>query len=159
MHETPYRQRAKLGLLLLAAFFLLACSCNPFSRGGGEGPQNPNFAGAEFGEVVTAGAIGQGNEPRDIRSEFSQDDPILYVVAKVDRVEAGTTVFARWFRDNEAIEDSATITADRLYEDTYLEFHLEPEQGTSLEALETGDYSVQIYVNGNPGPTAEFTVR
>lgn len=160
MHHPPTRQRTQFGVLALVAFFLLACSCgfsNPFSRA--EPTPNPNFAGAQFGEVVMAGAIGAQNVPRDVRDSFSRNDPIIYVVADVQRVEPGTTVFARWFREGEPFEDSATITADRLYENTYLEFHLEPEANTTLEALEPGNYSVQIYVNGNPGPSADFTVQ
>ena len=61
----------------------------------------------------------------------------------------------RWSRDGNPYEDSPTITADRDYTDTYLEFHLQPTGGS----FESGSYSVQIYVNGNPGPETSFTIR
>jgi hypothetical protein len=64
-------------------------------------------------------------------------------------------MFARWFRDDEPIEDSTAVTADRDYQDTYVEFHLE-----NLESrMETGDYSVQLFVNGNPVETVDFRVE
>lgn len=153
MNARPASSRRNMGLMALLAFFLLACTCGlPFGRGT---PENPNLAGADFGQVVTAGAIGAENAPQDVRNEFRANDPIIYVVADVNRVDQGTTVFARWSRDGDPYEDSPTITADRDYTDTYLEFHIEPTQGS----FETGEYSVQIYVNGNPGPETSFTIR
>ena len=91
----------------------------------------------------------------DQRTEFRTTDPIIYVVARVNRVAQGTTVFARWSKDGQPYEDSDSITADREYTNNFLEFHLQPTQGT----FEKGNYSVQIYVNGNPGPTTDFTIR
>lgn len=154
-------QRAKYIGLLTIALFLMACgvcSCgNPFQglMGGGT-PENTALESVEFGDVVTAAGIGSGNEPQQVRSEFSLDnDPIIYVVAEVQRVDAGTTLFSRWSRDGAVFEDSPSITAEEEYTDTYLEFHIEPIEGE----FEPGEYTVQIYVNGNPGPSAEFTVE
>ncbi|MDQ4077095.1 MAG: hypothetical protein M3220_12705 [Chloroflexota bacterium] len=151
--------RGKLTLLMLSAFFLLACGvcsfANPFA-GEAEPTVNPAFSGVELGEVVTAGAIGQGNTPQNVRDTFSVNDPIIYVVVEAERVEAGTTLFARWFRDGEPFEDTPAITADRTYTDTFIEFHIEPTTGTQFEP---GEYSVQLYVNGNPGPSVDFTVQ
>lgn len=146
----------KIAVGLLVALLLLLSACSLGSRGNAEPTPNPNFGGTQLGDVVLAGAIGGDNEPRDTRSSFSTNDPIIYAVTLAERVEPGTAVFARWTRNGEAFEDTPTITADRLYEDTYLEFHIEPTNGT---ALEPGDYSVQFYVNGNPGPSTEFTVE
>lgn len=149
------RQRV-WGIWALFAFFLLACACpNPLARNAEPTP-NPAFAGVQLGEVVTAGAIGEGNAPQDIRNTFSTGDPIIFVVAQAASVDAGTTVFARWSRDGTPLEDTAPLTADRLYTDTYIEFHIEPANGTQFQA---GEYSVQIYVNGNPGPSTTFSVR
>jgi hypothetical protein len=155
----PAVRNGKITLLLLLAFFLLACgSCslpNPFARDAAP-EENPAFSGVELGDVVTAGAIGQGNAPQDVRDTFSRSAPIIFVVVEANRVDAGTTLFARWSRDGEPFEDTPQITADREYTDTYVEFHIEPEGGTQLEP---GDYTVQIYVNGNPGPSVDFTVE
>ncbi len=157
-------QRAKYIGILTIALFLMACgvcSCgNPIEEllgtgGGGAVPENTALESVEFGDVVTAAGIGSGNSPQQVRDEFSSNnDSIIYVVADVERIDAGTTVFSRWSRDGEVFEDSPTITAEQDYTDTYLEFHIEPVSG----GFEPGDYTVQLYVNGNPGPSTTFTV-
>ena len=43
----------------------------------------------------------------------------------------------------------------RDYENTYVEFHLE----NLTDTMEEGDYSVQLFVNGNPVETVDFTVQ
>jgi hypothetical protein len=53
------------------------------------------------------------------------------------------------------VEDSSEVTADQDYRDTYVEFHLE----NLNDRLETGDYSVQLFVNGNPVETVDFRVE
>lgn len=161
--RTPAQRAKYIGFLTIALFLMAcgACSCgNPIEEllgtGGTNVPENTATDSVEFGDVVTAAAIGSGNEPQQVRSEFSLDnDPIIYVVAEVQRVDAGTTLFSRWSRDGDVFEDSPSITADEEYTDTYLEFHIEPIEGE----FEPGDYTVQIYVNGNPGPSTEFTVE
>ena len=111
--------------------------------------------GVEFGEVVMAEGIGERNAPVSVTNSFSSSQDFIYVVAEADRIEAGTTLFARWSRDGEPFEDSSEITADQDYEDTYVEFHLENLE----DQMEAGDYSVQIFVNGNPAVEEEFTVE
>ena len=159
----PVHRAKYMGFLVLTLFLMACgvCSCgNPIEEllggGGTDIPENTATESVEFGEVVTAAAIGSGNAPQDVRSAFSLDnDPIIYVVAEIQRIDQGTTLFSRWSRDGNVFEDSPTITADQDYTDTYLEFHIEPVQGD----FEPGDYTVQIYVNGNPGPSTEFTVE
>jgi hypothetical protein len=64
-------------------------------------------------------------------------------------------MFARWSYEGEPFEDSTAVTADRDYENTYVEFHLE----NLTDTMEEGDYSVQLFVNGNPVETVDFTVQ
>lgn len=161
--RVPAHRAKYIGLLTIALFLMACgvCSCgNPIQEllggGGSTVPENTATDSAQFGEVVTAAAIGSGNAPQQVRSEFSLDnDPIIYVVAELQRLDSGTTLFSRWSRDGNVFEDSPTITAEQDYTDTYVEFHIEPIEGE----FESGDYTVQIYVNGNPGPSAEFTVE
>ncbi|MBA3534880.1 MAG: hypothetical protein H0T73_23465, partial [Ardenticatenales bacterium] len=118
MTTTVDKSRVRLGVFALLAFFLLACSC-PIGLpgfGSSEPTPNANFAGAELGTLQMAGAVESGsNTPRDVRDSFSTDDPIIYVVADVKKVEPGTSIFARWSRNEEPFEDSQPITADRVY--------------------------------------------
>ncbi len=157
-HSLPSPRAHNFGIAVIALFLMAcgACSCgNPFSGLMGGNDTNVNTAGADFGQVVMAGAIGNGAAPQDIRTDFDNNDPIIYVVADVNRLDNGTTLFARWSRDGSPFEDTPTITANQDYTDTYVEFHIEPESGN----FESGDYNVQIYVNGNPGPEVDFKVN
>lgn len=144
-------------LLVLLSFALVLAGCGLF--GGAERErQEENVQiteGVELGRVVTAEGIGEGNAPIEITDRFSASQDFIYVVAEADYIEEGTSFFARWYRDGQPFEDSSEITANQDYRDTYIEFHLE-----NLESeMEEGDYSVQIFVNGNPVESVDFTVE
>jgi hypothetical protein len=139
--------------ICLLAWLLFAC--NESSTGG-----ESIFPEAEFGTVVTSARIDNVNSPLDIRTGFTRDDPIIYAVFEVKRLDPGTVLYARW--SSEAVdfeEQSASLTADRFYENIYLEFHLEPVQGATLGVLQSGDYQVQLFVNEKAGPKAEFRLE
>lgn len=141
--------------LILAAAFVLGCGL--FNNAASERQEaNEEIAGGTvFGQVVTAEGIGEQNAPLGVTDQFATSEDFIYVIAEAEQIEEGTTIFARWFRDGEPFEDSTEITADRDYNDTYVEFHLE-----SLEdEIASGDYSVQLFVNGNPVEEVEFSVQ
>lgn len=148
----------KMHVLWYAALVLLiATGCSLFNPAGRERIQENEelTRGARFGRVVTAEGVGAGNEPVGVTDTFRSSQDFIYVVAEADYIEEGTSMFARWFYEGEPFEDSSEIVADRDYEDTYVEFHLE-----SLEArMDEGDYSVTIFVNGNPAEEVDFEVR
>ena len=143
-------------LLPLFLVVLLLSGCGLFNRAERQ-RENENAAiaeGVDLGRVVMAEGIGQNNEPVGETDSFSSSQDYIYVVAEADYIEEGTTLFARWSRDGEPIEDSSELTADQDYQDTYIEFHLENLQSQ----MESGDYSVQLFVNGNPVEEVEFNV-
>lgn len=144
------------GVSLLLVVFLLA-ACGLFDDAPEERQQQNEelTQGADLGQVVTAEGVGANNEPVEVTDTFSSSQDFIYVVAEANHIEQGTTMFARWSRDGEPFEDSSAITADRDYTDTYVEFHLENLQ----DRMETGEYSVQLFVNGNPAETVNFTVE
>ena len=122
-------------------------------------PQNPssqNLGDVELGQVMTARQIGVDNAPQDVTSEFSTNDRMVYVVAEAKRIPPGTTIFARWSREGVSSINTDPIRADRTYENTYIEFHVQRVDGGPLEP---GSYLVQLVVNGNPGPQVSFSVR
>ena len=111
--------------------------------------------GVDLGSIVTAEGIGNDNRPVSETDTFDSSQDYIYVVAEIDFLEEGTTLFARWYRDDEPLEDSSEITADQDYRDTYLEFHLE-----NLEnRFEEGDYRVEILANGNVVGEADFQIN
>jgi hypothetical protein len=141
-------------LLVGAMLFMTSCSLINTAANERQEENEPVTSGAEFGDVVMAEGIGSGNRPVRVTDDFSSSQDFIYVVIEADYIEEGTTMFARWFHEGEPFEDSPLLTADRDYEDTYVEFHLE----NLRDRMDEGDYSVQIFVNGNPTVEEEFTV-
>ena len=141
--------------IILLAFSVTGCG---LFGGAARERQQENEAitqGAQLGRVVMAEGIGEQNAPFNATDTFSASQDYIYVVAEADSIARGTTMFARWSRDGQPFEDSSELTADRDYTNTYVEFHLE-----NLEnSMETGDYSVQLFVNGNPVETVDFQVE
>lgn len=114
------------------------------------------ISGADLGQPVMARGIGEGNRPIGITDTFSDSEDIIYCVIPASRIDAGTSFFARWYYEGEPFEDTPTITADRDYTDTYIEFHIELKD---FGVLSAGAYVCKIYVDGSPVQTAEFTVK
>lgn len=157
MHqEQAIKRPATITIVMLALTALLA-GCGLFG-GAQRERQQENEAitqGVRLGRVVTAQGIGEQNAPVEETDTFSASQDFIYVVAEADFIKAGTTMFARWSRNGEPFEDSSELTADRDYSNTYIEFHLE-----NLEnRMEKGDYSVQLFANGNPVETVDFQVE
>jgi hypothetical protein len=142
-------------VLLLVALFISGCSLVNSSSD----TQSPSTttAGAELGRIVTAQSIDTANHnaPVNETSTFNSLNQAIYAVVEAKRIAPGTTMFARWSRDGKPFEDSEEIKADRQYQNTYVEFHLEPTN----KAIDPGNYTVQVFVNGNPAKQANFTVQ
>lgn len=154
-----------LAIALSVVFVGGACLCSncslPFGLGKTEQEERieqnePIVSGADLGTAVMARGVGSNNEPIDVTDSFSTSEDVIYCVVPANRIDAGTTFYARWIYQNEPFEDTPTITADKDYSDTYIEFHIEPKD---FGVLEKGDYSCKIYVNGNPVQTVEFQVK
>lgn len=147
--------RLKLATVLLLLTVALA-GCGLFGATNERARENEEVTqGIDLGDVVTAEGIGADNEPIDETDRFDSSQDYIYVVAEADFIEEGTTLFARWYRDDEPFEDSSEIVADRDYRDTYIEFHLENLDNR----FEEGDYRVEIFANGNPVAEADFEVN
>lgn len=136
---------------------LLILGCGLFNGAATEREQQNEevSGGAVLGQVVTAEGIGAKNAPMSETDSFSASQDVIYVVAEAEQLPQGTTMFARWSKDGQPFEDSAELVADRDYSNTYVEFHLENLQ----DEMDSGDYSVQIYVNGNPVKETQFQVQ
>lgn len=151
------KRQPAIAVTILALLALTLAGCGLFG-GAQRERQSENEAitqGVSLGRVVMAEGIGEQNAPIGETDTFNASQDFIYVVAEADSIEAGTTMFARWSRDGDPFEDSSELTADRDYSNTYIEFHLE-----NLEnRMEPGDYSVQLFANGNPVETVDFRVE
>jgi len=148
----------RVGLVLLVLALNSACLCNPCSSTGTQRQQDnqPIVSGADLGNAVTARGIGDKNSPIGVTTTFNASEDIIYCIVEARRIDSGTSFFARWSFEGEPFEDTPVITADQNYQNTYIEFHIEPRD---FGVLKAGDYSCKIYVNGNPVRTAEFKVQ
>ncbi len=147
-----------IGMALLALFVSLGCICGQCSNPLTQRQQDNQdvVAGADLGAAVMARGIGENNAPIGTTSTFNASEDVIYCVVKANRIESGTSFYARWSYEGEPFEDTPVITADRDYSNTYIEFHIEPED---FGVLKAGDYTCKIYVNGNPVKTVEFKIQ
>jgi hypothetical protein len=140
-------------LLLLVALAVAGCSL--FNQNTGS-TGSATDQGAILGQIVTAEQIDPAtNAPVNTTNTFSAEQPVIYAVVQAQRIEAGTSMFARWSRDGQAFEDSEPVRANQLYENRYVEFHLE----STRQQIDPGNYTVQIFVDGNPSQQTSFTVQ
>jgi hypothetical protein len=142
-------------LALLGLLALVLSSCSLTNQLDSSQPNSSASQGAVLGRFVTAEQIGQSNAPVNETNAFSASSDRIYAVAEAQRIDPGTSLFARWSRDGRPFEDSQPVTANQEYQNTYVEFHLEPVSGN----FDPGQYTVQIFVNGNPDKQASFTVQ
>jgi hypothetical protein len=147
-----------LAVALLVLASSLACICGQCSNPLTQRQQDNKtiVSGVDLGAVVMAKGIGSNNEPISTTSTFSTSEDVIYVVAKANHIDSGTSMYARWSYEGEPFEDTPVITADRDYDNTYVEFHIEPK---SIGVLKAGNYTVKIYVNGNPVSTTAFKLQ
>lgn len=153
------RNLGLLGLLLVA---LVATGCLSSPQEGTTGLQTfPTATTASnqqvngLGAFVTARSIGSDSSPQNVTNTFGPNDTV-YAVVQVQQFAQGNRVFARWSVNGTIRQDTQEIVADRDYSNTYLEFHI---QGDNGQPLSTGNWTVQLVINGNPGPTVNFRVQ
>jgi hypothetical protein len=108
-----------------------------------------------FGKIVTASGVDSSNAPTALADTFSPQQKTIYVVAEAKEVAPGTHLSANWSRDGQPVQVSNEVVAAEGYNDTNIEFHMNPGAGGWLP----GNYKVQIVVNGNPGPEASFLIK
>jgi len=158
------RQGLALLVLLVLALPLTACGLGSSPAQGSTTTLQPaptpnssgSTSGVNLGQLVMARSIDTNNHnaPVNATSSFNSTDTIYAVVPAI-MVPSGTTLFARWSVNRQPTEDTSPITADRDYTNTNIEFHI---AGTNGQPLPTGSWTVQVFVNGNPGPQANFQI-
>jgi len=118
--------------------------------------QNPSTSNStiKLGAPVSASSVDRNGCATNTESTFLPSDSI-YVVAPNSTVPRGTTVFARLYRDNNAIEDAPQITADQDYVQNCIYFVFQP---TGAD-FTPGTYEAQFYVNGNAASSVTFNVQ
>jgi hypothetical protein len=111
---------------------------------------DPNL---NLGSVVVAENVDRDGCAVDVTSTFDDNDTI-YAILEDTAAPEGTTVFARLYHDDVAVEDSDEITADRDFSNVCVNFAFDNSEG-----WDSGDYEVEFWVNGNAYQSTSFTVR
>lgn len=155
-NRTIARKVFRAGLLIVIG--LLVVSCQSFSglTTTGNNNNSAQTGDIQVGRLVSSTGLDANSCPVDNVSTFDRSDSI-YIIADNSDVPAGTDIFARLSREGEPVEDSVLITATEDYVDTCIYFEFEAT--SSAEVLDTGEYSAQLIVNGNPGPSVDFRVQ
>jgi len=117
---------------------------------------NNTASTSNLGPVVVAQAVDRDNCAVDTTSSFSTSDPV-YVVLEDSQLPQGTTMFARLYEDNRALEDTKELTADADYNNVCVSFVFEPS--SSAEVWTAGSYEVEFFVNGNSYQSTTFQIR
>lgn len=112
-------------------------------------------ASVTFGRVVTAANIDSNNAPTALADVFSTQQKTVYVVAEAKDIAPGTRLAANWSREGTVVQVSNEVIATHGYHDTNIEFHMDP----GVDGWLPGKYTVQIVANGQPGPSAKFTIK
>src|SRR6476660_379178 len=106
--------------VLLALLALTLVGCSPFNQTSGNQSGSRTTQGAVLGQIVTAAGIGQRNAPVNATDSFTTSQDRIYAVAEAQRIDSGTSMFARWSRDGRPFEDSQPVTANQTYQNTYV---------------------------------------
>jgi hypothetical protein len=115
--------------------------------------QNNSDPNLNLGSVVTAESVDRDGCAVNVTTTYGRGDT-FYGVLTDTQAPQGTTIFARLYQGSNAVEDSDEVTANQDYNNVCVNFAF-----TNNGNWDSGDYSIQFYVNGNAYDTADFTVR
>lgn len=132
-------------VLLLALPLLVVTACHHSMPDGS----------ATFGKLVMAANVDANNAPTALADTFSPTQKTIYLVAEARDVAAGTRLAASWTRDGTPVQVSDDIVTSQPYHNSNIEFHL----NAGTDGFTPGSYKVQLIVNGQPGPSASFSVK
>jgi hypothetical protein len=120
------------------------------------GARTPTSATAlQLGTLQTASVIAADHRPTTVTNTFTTSSTV-YAVFAASNIAAGTNLYAQWLHDGQVYDNSAPLIADKAYKSTFVEFHLQPLPG---KPYPPGNYTVQVYVNGNQRLQTTFVVR
>jgi len=103
-------------------------------------------------KVVTAREVDENHRPVELAIVFAPDETVHCSV----NADLGiySRLVAKWYHEGEFLEDLiTTFVAEENAPDTYVDFYLKPSP-----ALAEGNYTVEIYLDGNLARTVDFSV-
>jgi len=109
-----------------------------------------------LGPVVAAQNIDRDGCAVDATTSFDSNDEI-YVVLEDSALPRNTSMFARLYKDNVAIEDTDQVVTEDDYDNVCVNFVFEPS--ARAEVWDDGNYEVEFYVNGTAYQSTSFQIR
>jgi len=103
-------------------------------------------------KVVTAKEVDENQKPVELAIVFAPDETVHCSV----NADLGiySRLVAKWYHEGKLLEDfTTTFIAEKNAPDTYVDFYLEPSR-----PLPEGNYTVEIYLDGNLARTVDFSV-
>jgi len=120
-------------------------------------PQNNTTTNTDdLGPVVAAQNIDRDGCAVDATTSFDSNDEI-YVVLEDSALPRNTSMFARLYKDNVAIEDTDQLVTEEDYNNVCVNFVFEPTD--NAEVWDDGNYEVEFYVNGKAYQSTSFQIR
>jgi len=120
-------------------------------------PQNNTTLNTnDLGPVVAAQNIDRDGCAVDATTSFDSSDEI-YVVLEDSELPRNTSMFARLYKDNVAIEDTDQVVTEQDYNNVCVNFVFEPSD--RAEVWDDGNYEVEFYVNGTAYQSTSFQIR
>ncbi|NLG72996.1 MAG: hypothetical protein GX495_13270 [Chloroflexi bacterium] len=116
---------------------------------------NPGVLEGEVGNlgpVYAALDVDQNGCPVETAREFFADETV-FVGLEESEIPAGTTIFARLYRNGQVVEDSPEVEAGRsTVSCVWFEF------APTGAGFEPGSYEAELIVNGNPVDSVAFEI-
>jgi hypothetical protein len=122
---------------------------------GGNAGASSTSSDINLGSLVIAENIDRDGCAVDNNSSLRNTNQ-FYVIAPNSAFPAGTTIFARLYRDGVVVEDLPLITADQDYSSSCVNFVFETVNANNFE---TGQYEAEFWVNGNSYNSISFNIN
>jgi hypothetical protein len=136
-----------LGLGLFAlALAVLSVSCAGHVPDVDTTPTVRTSVDAHVGKSMTPDGVRIDN----IAKEFDKNETVFAVVDVPGKIEG--TLRVRWLRGDEQVKEQTVSLSDDVHA---YSFQLPPAEGGNP----TGDYTLEVYVNGNRAETEKFEVK
>jgi hypothetical protein len=127
----------------------------PFPAEAAPAPTDTNISQTQFSQTVTATDRDQQDCPIGVSSVFSPDTSTIYVNTHINYLPAGSTLSAQWTVNGSLFFDDVECwIPNQDYFNICAYCSIVPDNG----AFETGDWSVQLLLDGQAMSQANFQI-
>jgi hypothetical protein len=118
------------------------------------GAAAPSGVQTTFYQTTTARSRDANDCAQETTAIFTSDEGVIYVVARISNLMAGSTISARWMANGALFEDSVCWTPNSDWDDVCAYCDISP----TGETFETGSWRVELLLDGQLMSQAQFQV-